>query len=100
VNNLVAGSYSDTVRLKQGKAGQMDDILKDVLSSDGTLKIIEKNYEDIMDEIDKKIERESDRIIRWERSIRLRFARLEATLTKYNGQMESLSKQVSQLTQK
>ncbi|MFV0350172.1 MAG: flagellar filament capping protein FliD [Halodesulfovibrio sp.] len=99
INDLVAGSYSDTVRLKQGKAGQMDAILKDVLSSDGTLKIIEKNYQDIMDEIDKKIERESSRIVRWERSMRLRFARLESTLTKYNGQMESLSKQVSQLTQ-
>ncbi|UZP68922.1 flagellar filament capping protein FliD [Desulfovibrio mangrovi] len=99
VNNLVAGSYSDTVRLKQGKAGQMDALLKDVLSSDGTLKIIEKNYEDIMDEIDKKIERETSRIIRWERSMRLKFARLESTLTKYNGQMESLNKQVAQLAQ-
>lgn len=98
VNDLVAGSYSDTVRLKQGKAGQMSSIVKDMLSSDGTLKIIEKNYEDIMDEIDKKIERESDRIVRWERSMRLRFSRLEATLSQYNGQQESLSQQMNQLT--
>lgn len=100
VNNLVPGSYSDTVRLKQGKAGQMDGVLKDMLSSEGTLKIIEKNYEKIMDGIDKKIERETNRIIRWERTMRLRFSRLEATLAQYNGQMTSLENQIKQLSAK
>ncbi len=97
VNNLSAGSYSDAVRIKQGKAAEMSGVLKGMLDSNGTLKIIEKNYEDIMDQIDQKIDRESDRLIRWERTTRLRFARLEATLTQYNGQMESLSQQLSQL---
>ncbi|MEW5774945.1 MAG: flagellar filament capping protein FliD [Thermodesulfobacteriota bacterium] len=98
VTNLTAGSYSGEVRLKQGKAGQLAESLKDLTSStSGPLHILEENYQDIMDNIDKKIEREETRITALEEHLRERYARLEAVLGNYNNISSSLSNQINQL---
>jgi flagellar hook-associated protein 2 len=98
VTNLTAGAYSGEVRLKQGKAGQLAESLKDLTSStSGPLHILEDNYQDIMDNIDKKIEREETRITALEEHLRERYARLEALLGNYNNISTSLSNSIAQL---
>lgn len=99
VDNLAAGTYSGQVRLKLGKAGELDDMLDDITSSvDGPLHILEDNYQDIIDDIDKKIEYETDRITRMEANLRERFARLESTLSYYDNIMSSLDNQIKSLS--
>lgn len=99
VTNLTAGAYSGEVRLKQGKAGQLAESLKDLTSStSGPLHILEENYQDIMDNIDKKIEREETRITALEEHLRERYARLEALLGNYNNISNSLSNSIKQLS--
>lgn len=98
VTNLTAGTYAGEVRLKQGKAGELAESLKDLTSStSGPLHILEENYQDIMDNIDKKIEREEVRITALEEHLRERYARLEAVLGNYNNLSNSLSNQINQL---
>lgn len=99
VVNLSAGSYSGEVRLKLGKAGEMAMSLQQITSTvDGPLHILEDNYQDIMDNIDKKIEYETERITRMERTTRDKFARLEATLSQYDSIMKSLESQITSLS--
>jgi flagellar hook-associated protein 2 len=101
VQNFTAGDYTGTVRLKQGKAGELVDALKTLTSStSGPLHILEENYQDIMDNIDEKIEFEERRIDRMERDLRNKYARLEALLGYYDGMSSSLSNQISQLDSK
>lgn len=98
VQNLTDGTYTGEVRLKQGKAGELADALKDLTSSSsGPLHILEDNYQDIMDNIDEKIEWEEKRIDRMERDLRNRFANLEATLGYYNQMQMALNNQIGQL---
>jgi flagellar hook-associated protein 2 len=74
------------------------DTLKDLTSSSsGPLHILEDNYQDIMDNIDDKIEWEEKRIDRMERDLRNRFANLEATLGYYNQMQMALNNQIGQL---
>jgi flagellar hook-associated protein 2 len=99
VINMSDGDYSGEARLKQGKTGEMVDVLKNLTSeTDGPLQILEENYQDIIDNIDTKIEREQDRIDAYARTLRDKFARLEATLGYYEGINQSLSSQMSSLS--
>jgi flagellar hook-associated protein 2 len=98
VENMADGAYNGTVRLKQGKAPEMVDLLGDLTSSSsGPLHILEDNYQDIMDNIDDKIAWEEQRIERLERDMRNRFARLEAQLGYYNQLQTSLTSQIQKL---
>ncbi len=98
VDNLAAGSYSSRVRIKQGKAADIDGMLTDMLGKNGTLAVLENNYTDIMDDIDKKIESETSRIEKWERTMRNQFATLSATLARYDQLNQSLQSQITQLS--
>ncbi|MGE4293047.1 MAG: flagellar filament capping protein FliD [Desulfovibrio sp.] len=108
VLNLTPGTYpasgtSETdypqAVLKRGKTGQMVNELKALTNkNDGPLHILEENYEDIMDMIDKKIEYEEKRISTMETNMRERFARLDALLGKYDSLAAQLSSQISQLS--
>lgn len=98
VQNLADGNYSGQVRLKQGKAGELVNSLKDLTSaSSGPLHILEDNYQEIMDNIDEKIDWEEKRIERMERDLRNRFANLEATLGYYNQLQIALENSIGQL---
>ncbi|WP_052507406.1 flagellar filament capping protein FliD [Desulfonatronovibrio magnus] len=98
VDNLNPGEYKGNVRLKSGKVNEMRDILKDLTdSSNGTLKILERNYEDIMRNIDNKIDFEQRRLDRFERDLRMRFARLEELLGYYDGLQNAMGSQIQSL---
>lgn len=98
VDNLSDGTYSGKIFLKYGKISEMADVLRDLTDgTSGPLKILEKNYGDITESIDKKIEFEQRRIARMERDLRARFARLEALLGYYDQLSSSLSSQMRQL---
>lgn len=91
--------YKGTVRIKLGKVGQMVETLGEMTNkNDGTLKVLEDNYQDIIDGIDKKIDREERRLSSMEKTLKMKWARLETTLGKYNSILTQLQSQISQLT--
>ncbi len=93
-----AGDYTGTVRIKLGKASEMVESLKSLTSTtDGPLKILEDNYQDIMDNIDDKIDFEERRLERMERDLRNKYARLEALLGQYDNIQTSMENQIAQL---
>ncbi|PTN38723.1 flagellar filament capping protein FliD [Desulfonatronum sp. SC1] len=95
----VDGDYSGKVFLKYGKIPELADALKDLTDiKTGPLKILEENYDDITDGIDRKIEFEQRRIARMERDLRARFARLETLLGYYDQLGASIRSQLGQLT--
>ncbi|MFN2343156.1 MAG: flagellar filament capping protein FliD, partial [Desulfonatronovibrio sp.] len=99
VDNLNAGTYQGNVRLKNGKVNEISDALKELTdSSDGTLNILKDNYNDIMRNIDNKIEYEERRIARMEKDLRMKFARLEELLGYYDGLQQSMSSQIAKLS--
>lgn len=94
-----AGStFEGTVVIKQGKAGELSDALKQLTSTtDGPLHILEENYTDITESIDKKIAYEEDRLERMKRTLQDKFARLDALLGQYDQINTQLSSAIKQL---
>ncbi len=98
VDDLTDGDYSGKVFLKLGKIPELADALKVLTdNSSGPLKILEENYDDITDGIDRKIEYEQRRITRLERDLRDRFARLETLLGYYDQIGKAMNSQMGQL---
>ncbi len=94
LNNLDPGEHTSTVSIKQGKIRALSDFLAEQSKNDpayidgarrGALMVLKDNYQDIMDGIDEKIEREQNRISLWETRMKAKFARLETLLTQYNN---------------
>ncbi|CAK7008521.1 MAG: hypothetical protein DELT_00346 [Desulfovibrio sp.] len=107
IDNLSPGTgYTGTVRIKQGKINEILELLngtaskpeEGMLGSKGTLQVLMDNYDKIVAGIDDKIKRETERITRWERTQKLRFSRLEATLKQYESLQSSIESQVKQLS--
>ena len=63
----------------------------------GSLIILQKNYSDIMKNIQKKIDLEQTRIENWERTQKLAYARLDTLLAQYQSHQESVSAAIAQL---
>lgn len=104
LDNQAAGTYTGTVSIKQGKAGEMIDELKELTKpfneftyEGGPLAVLQNNYNDIMDSIDKKIEYENVRITKMERNLKLKFSRLDAMLGQYELRQGQLSAALGQL---
>ncbi len=104
IDNLTEGSYPTTgseqpsVYIKQGKAGELVSALNDLTNENsGPLAILEENYDDIMESIDNKIAYEETRVTKLERTLRLKYARLDALLGNYENMGASLSGQISSL---
>ncbi len=96
--SLDEGTYDGTVRVKYGKSHEFDDLMDDILNEeDGMIKVLERSYENIIDNIDTKIARELDRVALVENRYRTRFANLETTLTNYNGQLDELQQQIASI---
>ena len=90
--------FSGEIQLQLGMAGTLGaelDFLTDPW--DGTLYVLERNYQDIIDGIDDKIADEQTRITKLEQTLSERYARLEAALTELNSQGEYLSQRLSTL---
>lgn len=107
VNNQTANStFTGVVDIKLGKAGEMVNELAELTKpynhathDGGPLAILKENYGDIMEGIDKKIERENTRIARMEYRLKNQYARLDALLGQYNQQQQALASQLTQLSQ-
>lgn len=96
----VSGSATEefTLAVKQGKAISFDEELTRLFDDDtGLTKILEKNYETIIENIDRRIEREESRVLQVKKRLELKFANLEVNLSNWNSQMESLQSQISSL---
>ena len=105
VENFTQGSYTGKVTVKNGKIQEIYDYLENAIKprdpeghGGGTLTVLEYNYKEIMKGADKKIQREEERLILWERTIRNRFANLESVLTTYNNKMKQLESSIKQLS--
>jgi flagellar hook-associated protein 2 len=97
--NLVDGNYSGTVRLQMGKNGQFSEKLDDLLSvSSGPVNILIKNYQDIIDGIDSKIEAEARRVSAVRSRLTEQFSRVDAILSTLNQQSDYLTTQLKQLS--
>ncbi len=98
LDKSVDGTFGGDVRIKQGKTRELADLLKDYSSSQtGPMRIVEDNYEDIIKNIDKKIDYEETRLAKRAETLRLKFARLEALLGQYDQLNTSLGNQIKQL---
>lgn len=101
VINLTDGSYSGQVQLKSGKTEELSVAIKKLTDpQSGTLEILKDNYQDIMDAIDNKIAYEERRLTLLERTMRQRFAKLEAALGTYDKLAKQLESQIKGLSGK
>jgi len=100
-HSLVPGTeINGTVSLREGKVNELLSMLdgsEGMLGTRGTLRNLERNYQEIIDNIEKKITREDERLARWERTMINKFARLDAVLARYNMMNEGLQSQIAQL---
>ena len=102
---MADGHYTGQVRLKQGKIPELLEMLngtaskpeEGMLGKKGAIQVLMDNYDKIVEGIDKKIQKETDRITKWERTTKLRFSRLEATLKQYDSLQKMVESQVKQL---
>ncbi|WP_051257672.1 flagellar filament capping protein FliD [Desulfovibrio cuneatus] len=104
VYDLNEGAHTGQVAIRDGKVNELINMMdgeEGLLSREkGILGILEKNYQQIADNIEEKIVKEDERLKNWEVTTRLRFARLEEVLSKYNSLQASLKSQLAQLGQK
>jgi flagellar hook-associated protein 2 len=97
-NQALNTTTTGMVNLKLGKAGEMINKLKELTSStSGPLHILEQNYGDITDGIDKKIEYETTRIAKLKATMQEKYARLDALLGKLAQQQAQLESAIAQL---
>jgi len=95
-NNSTVETFSLTV--KDGKSLSFDEELKKLFDENsGITKVLEKNYENIIRNIDVRIDREMMRVEQVRKRLEKRFANLEVNMQNWNGQMERLQQQLGQL---
>jgi flagellar hook-associated protein 2 len=106
IDNLNAGTHSGKVSIKQGKVREMEDFFTfetkgydAINNTGGALEVLKRNYANIMENIDKKIDRELDRLIIWERTQKLAFARLDTLLSQYNANQQRLESEIAKMNQ-
>ena len=84
-------TYTATVRVKQGVAGALEQVLDDALEAEGRLDVGVEFIENRISELKSRIEREEDRLEDVQERLILKFARLERTLTALQQQMSTVS---------
>lgn len=120
IDNLSAGEHTGQIRIKEGMVQTVNNFLKSELafsdvnisahsteaqkadvfalkSRNGALMVLRENYKDIMENIDKKISREQDRLGLWESRQKKYFARLETLLKQYDSMQTQLTSQIKSL---
>ncbi|HML55853.1 MAG TPA: flagellar filament capping protein FliD [Solidesulfovibrio magneticus] len=99
VVDTTPGTHTGEVALKQGKAGQLSDLLGELTDSqDGPLHILDDNYDDITAMIDDKIAYEQRRISTYASNLRKRFAKVDSMLGTYDKMQSQLESQIKQLS--
>jgi len=85
------GTFTATVRVKQGFAGAMEDALDRILKvATGTLPLDQKQVDDQIKNLADRIEVEKQRLTQREARLVARYARLEKTLALLQNQMRAL----------
>ncbi len=85
------GTFTATVRVKQGFAGAMEDALDKILkATTGSINIDQEHVQDQIELLQDKIELEEYRLTKREERLVTRFALLEKTLTLLQNQMAAL----------
>ena len=79
------------VRVKQGFAGALDDILDGILELDGRIDVSEGILEDKITQMETTIEREENRLTNVETRLIAKYARLEKTLVLLQQQLGAIS---------
>lgn len=83
-----AGTYTATVRVKQGFTGVIEDALDNILkTATGAIPLSKEHTEDTIEEIEDRIELEERRLDRSEERLINQFTRLERALTLLQNQM-------------
>jgi flagellar hook-associated protein 2 len=97
-NHTANSTYTGTVNLKLGKAGELVETLDELTSStDGPLAILEDNYGDIMSSIDDKIDRETQRLANLKSRLTDQYARLDALLNTLTNTQTQLTSTIAEL---
>jgi flagellar hook-associated protein 2 len=106
IDNLNEGTHSGKVSIKQGKVREMEDFFTfetkgydSINHTGGALEVLKRNYANIMENIDKKIAREQERLIIWERTQKLAFSRLDTLLAQYSANQQRLDSEIAKLNQ-
>ncbi|MDR2573838.1 MAG: flagellar filament capping protein FliD [Desulfovibrio sp.] len=115
IDDLTPGVHTGQVRIKEGLVQTVNSFLKDELrfadvhvgpdnpdavavkSANGALMVLRDNYKKIMENIDKKIAQEEQRLTTWEARQKRIFANLETMLKQYSEQQKRLEAQLGQL---
>ena len=104
IDNLNEGAHSGKVSIKQGKIREMEDFFTtetrsydSINHTGGALEVLKRNYATIMENIDKKIEREQTRIAQWEQRQKLAFSRLDTLLAQYTANQQRLESEIAKL---
>jgi len=85
------GTFTATVRVKQGFTGAMEDALDRMLkTTTGSIQIDQEYVNDQIEALQDKIKAEEDRLAKREERLIARFARLERTLALLQNQMAAL----------
>ena len=85
------GTFTATVRVKQGFTGAMEDALDRMLkATTGTVIIDTEHVKDQIEVLQDKIDIEEERLTKKEQRLIARFARLEKTLAILQSQMSAL----------
>ncbi len=85
------GTFTVTVRVKQGFTGAMEDVLDRMLKvTTGSIQIDQEHVGDTIKELQERIEIEEERLDDKEARLITRFARLESTLTLLQNQLAAL----------
>ncbi len=96
----VSSTQTATVRVTQGTAGRLADVLQDLLDdSEGLLHNIDDSYKDIVDQIQDRIEQEEERLELLRQRLTAKYARLEQLLVQLQGQEEWAMSLAASMTQ-
>jgi len=86
------GTFTATVRVKQGFAGAIEEALDKMLkTTTGSIQIDQEHVKDIIEDIEENIELEESRLEQKEARLIDQFTRMEKTLTLLQNQMSALS---------
>lgn len=101
---MAQGSYSSSINIRQGKINELIEFLDQETTSStvtgveqGHIPTIIASYRETVDQLKDKIDSETTRIANWEQREKLKYARLEQTLTEYNSKLNTISSYAQQL---
>ena len=101
---MAQGSYSSKINIRQGKLNELIEFLKrETVSStvegveQGKIPTIIASFRESIEQLQDKIDSETSRIAAWEQREKLKYSRLEQTLTEYNSKLSTISSYAQQL---